>query len=567
MRSGALLVGPNTDRPRAPGMVYAVFSAGIVLVVGALALTASQAPPPQVAEFAPQAIEQIKKAPSEQGSAAALNGAGGGNGSQKDSSGGGTLGPTPTPSFSPLPRTRRCYTQTDGRKTQTEDPQSPDCVPPFGKDADNGGATSFGVTRDQITVAWPNTIEKPQDTQDLVTYFNTRYEMYGRKIVLKSFNPSGSVFGPVDANAMQSDADQVYQQFQPFASLAYRPKAGIDHYYYDRLAREPHGIVSVNSHAISDPESHFTDFAPFEWSYLPAYDTMMRSYGEFICRQVAGNPPSHSGAGIDKSAPRVFGLVRMQVDADRSSPDGSFIKATLHDQCGVTPITDDILTSGDAGNKREVISDLKLKGATTIICLCQGGHYFGDLMPQATNQAYFPEWLVSSFHYLDYDSVGQRFPAEHADHVFGITFHNKWLPQKDMPWYQAIKEVDPDYETGDDGYASTSYERYYELLTLVSGIQMAGPNLTPQSFQQGLMKARFPTPGSGIAPLYYSGGGFGVNDHSMIDDAATVWWSPSAEGYTTNVRRGTYCYIDHGKRYGIGQWPAGEPAFFQGQCK
>jgi hypothetical protein len=561
MKIDAFLINPEASSPKAPGIAYAVLATSMALIVGVLALNANQSPPPQIAEFAPQSIEQIKKAPNEQGSDFGLFGSSQGA-QQEGLGGGGAILPLPTPSFTSAPRLRRCYKQADGRQTQTEDPQSPDCVPYFDSTKeDNGGATSFGVTRDEITVAWPTTIEKERDTQDLVKFFNQRFEMYGRQIVLKPFGASGGVFGPVDASSMQADADQVYQTFKPFASLAYIPKAGVDHYYYDRLAREPNPIVSINSHATSDTEQHYQQFAPYEWSYLPSYDIMMRNYAEFVCKALVGKRPTHAGLGIsDSPNPRVFGIVRMIV-ADNSSPDSGILRAALDSGCGAKPAVDVPMS-----DPKDVISQFKIHGVTTVICLCQAGHYFDQLMPEATNSAYFPEWLVSSFHYLDYDAAGQNYPSEHADHVFGITFHNKWLPQKDMLWYQAIKEVDSEYETGDDGFASTSYERYYELLALATGIQMAGPHLTPATFAQGMVKAHYPEPGSGTAPLYYSGGGF-KNDHSMVEDASMIWWSPTDEGYTTNVRRGTFCYIAHGQRYGLGQWPSGDEPFFQEPCK
>src|SRR5258708_17094819 len=40
---------------------------------------------------------------------------------------------------------------------------------------------------------------------------------------------------------------------------------------------------------------------------------------------------------------------------------------------------------------------------------------------------------------------------------------------------------------------SRDYE-YWVMLLMASGIQMAGPNLTPQSFEAGLQRAAFPNP-------------------------------------------------------------------------
>lgn len=538
-------------RPRSPGLVSAAVAGAIVILVAAVALNATPPPPPAIAELAPQAVERIEQPPPQQDLVP-----GEGSGAPPPPEIGDGAVPTPTAIPTDVPREFACFGEPP---RQTEDPQSPTCAPYWDPKSDNGGATWFGVTRDEIRVAWPQSIEKTADTENLVKFFNARFQFYGRKIRLVPFTPRGGVFGTWNATDLQADADYVHDELQAFASLAYVPRAGAERHYYDRLA--DHRIIGVDSHASMRTEEHLTRNQPYEWMYLPAYDTLMRIYGEMICSQLAGRRPVYAGAPIDDSPdPRVFGVV-YHVAPEGSSPDRGPMLGALRRGCGTRPTSVAEYTTPE-----QTILRLKDAGVTTVICLCQGDHYF-NLMPEATKQVWFPEWLVSSYHYLDYDSAAQRYPAEHQPHVLGVTFHNKWLPQKEMPWYQAIKEVDPNYETGDDGYASAAYERYYELLVLASGIQMAGPELTPQSFQQGLFRAGFPAAGSGGPPLWYPGGGFGPGDHSMVEDAAMIWYSQSDQGYTTNVRRGTYCYVRHGKRYGLGQFPRTAQPFFEEPCK
>ncbi len=542
---------PAHRRPRAPAFVHAGVVFATVVLVGTLALNASQTPPPTVPEFAPQAQEQILEAPESQTSS---EGTGSGGTQGTDPAVDGDALPTPSAFPTNVPRHRRCF---GDPPRQTEDPQSPPCVPYWDPEQDNGGATWQGVTADEIRVAWPLSIEKERDVRALERYFNLRFEFYGRTLRLISYGPAGGVFGGMSAADMRQMADFVHEELKVFASIAYPPKAGAEHHYYDRLAE--HGIIGVDSHAGQRDEAHYERFAPFQWNVLPALDTIVRNYGEWICKTLADGPPEHAGTGIADRSERVFGLAYHKSPAG-SSPDRSLLLEVLR-RCGVEPAAVVEIVDG-----QQAILRFVQERVTSVICLCQGGHYFDMLMPEATRQAFFPEWLVNSYHYLDYDSVGQEYPPEHASSTFGITFHNKWLPQKEMPWWNAIKEADPEYETGDDGYASAAYERYYELLLLASGIQMAGPALTPENFERGLFEARFPAVGSGGPPLYHPGGGFGPGDHTMIDDAATIWWSRTEMGYTTNVRRGTFCYVDHGTRYGIGQWPR-DQTLFEGSCQ
>ena len=49
---------------------------------------------------------------------------------------------------------------------------------------------------------------------------------------------------------------------------------------------------------------------------------------------------------------------------------------------------------------------------------------------------------------------------------------------------------------------------YNELLILAAGIQLAGPNLTPETFAQGLASTTFPNPGAAGAPFFQATVGF-----------------------------------------------------------
>src|SRR5688500_10245544 len=129
-------------RPRSPGVTYSVITLGLVVLLAAVAMTQRQPPPPTIAEFAPQAIEQITDPSNEVGRGA------------RNADGSLDAEPTPSAPAVPdslidVPRVRRCV---GNPPRQIEDPQSPPCVPYWA--GDNGGATSKGVTRDEIRVAY-----------------------------------------------------------------------------------------------------------------------------------------------------------------------------------------------------------------------------------------------------------------------------------------------------------------------------------------------------------------------------------------------------------------------------
>src|SRR5688572_2219369 len=124
-----LRVSDRYERPRAPGVAYAAVSVVLALLVGVLALTSRQSPPPTIAEFAPQAVERISDPSGDPGASRSSSGELRGSGV--------TAGEEDVaPQTVDVARVRQCV---GDPPRQVEDPQSPPCVPYFS--GDNGGAT------------------------------------------------------------------------------------------------------------------------------------------------------------------------------------------------------------------------------------------------------------------------------------------------------------------------------------------------------------------------------------------------------------------------------------------
>ncbi|HEX2784753.1 MAG TPA: hypothetical protein VHN36_14310, partial [Ilumatobacteraceae bacterium] len=108
------------------------------------------------------------------------------------------------------------------------------CFAPFS--GDNGGATAPGVTGDQITIVYYEGQEsdpiinyitdaaKVDDTngdqfatmKELMRYYETYYELYGRTINLVTFEGTGNA---TDEVAARADAAQIALQYKPFVVL------------------------------------------------------------------------------------------------------------------------------------------------------------------------------------------------------------------------------------------------------------------------------------------------------------------------------------------------------------
>src|SRR5690606_17148113 len=96
------------------------------------------------------------------------------------------------------------------------------------------------------------------------------------------------------------------------------------------------------------------------------------------------------------------------------------------------------------------------------------------------------------------------------------------------------------------------------LRTVFTGIHLAGPELTPESFRDGLF--RYPISGGGPTEPQVSRGDHGVwpeMDLGGGDDMTLIWWDPGATGEdeTGNEGQGMYRYAKGGQRYTIGNLP------------
>src|SRR5690606_5149598 len=92
---------------------------------------------------------------------------------------------------------------------------------------------------------------------------------------------------------------------------------------------------------------------------------------------------------------------------------------------------------------------------------------------------------------------------------------------------------------------------YQQLYLLAIGIQMAGPDLTPESFERGMFAYPAHTGPSGTWR-------FAPGRYTPQTSASPLWWDPTAPG--ADGSRGAYRYV--GEPYPIGRAPSGEPAVF-----
>lgn len=452
-------------------------------------------------------------------------------------------------------RVRRCV---GDPPRQIEDPQSPPCVNYW--EGDNGGATYKGITRDEIRIAFFSGGAPEKERNLLVNFFNRRFEFYGRKLRLLQGKGKGNLAEPEVQRALAAAVDEEVRAFASFSWLFVGAANTNDAPFLDELARRKIvGVASVPSFATE--RNNFSKFRPFQWNVMPALDELQVNIGQWMCQSLVGRRAVYGGPDV-VSQTRAFGLLATKDAA--GVPDTSALDESLAG-CGSKVSNKVETSSADTAERRQAaVFSLRAAGVTSVMCFC-GWREKDSLAQEAATGGYFPEWIMVPMG--GQDLLGDAFADKTSrEHSFGLFSRNKVNDLADTPWSWALKDADTNYKFPDTVWVESSFEFTYRVLLLLSsGIQMAGPNLTPQTFEQGLLNAKFPNPGSGGSPYYQARVGFGPSDHTMVSDLAMVWWDTSADNFETAsgpAYKGAFCYVDRGARFGPGGWPGGEPRFF-----
>jgi hypothetical protein len=555
--------------PRGPGSVQLVIAVAVTVLIATLSLTVHQQPPPAIAEFAPQAVKQIKQAPPEQSSdfgtgegqgkcregAACAVGKGPKGGAGGSPSPGGAPSPPPvSPAASPsapakvVPRQKRCVGD-----RQTEDPQSPPCVSFWDDSHGNGGATSFGVTADTITIGIPNKDDTDSQYAAYANFFNDRYEFYGRKIrfvdsAVDSSTPAGE----------QAAADAM-KQMGVFIS---NQEHGLTTYY---SALNRYGIMGVyRTPDYSDAQ--LNQRSPYLWGYYMSATQIMSHLSDYVCTRLVGGNAEFAGTSDATdltTKKRVFGIVLEQQGVNnqlRVAP----MKAAL-EACGASvPFTIEVPYNGQtAADGTNQIVEMKAKGVTSVICLCEEGNRATYYWAPATAQTFFPEWIVTNYPQLIELGLHLYNVAAQSAHMFGVAFQPMERLEADHPSIWALQEGSGGAANLHEPLAIQTHDiTYRALLLIASGIQMAGPKLTPQTFAAGLQRVRFPNPEH---PIQAGTVGFADGDHSMTNDGAEFWWSNADQSPYSGESQGAMCWVRGGRHFTDGQWDKSSP-LFTGTC-
>jgi hypothetical protein len=402
---------------------------------------------------------------------------------------------------------------------------APPCVPAFR--GSNGGSTARGVTASTIALSFrlPNSTQQQavnafagtanintqaflQDMQTYINFFNTQFELYGRRVVLKAFQGQGDYLAEdagQDAAGAQADAETA-AGLPAFADVTFPLFTST--YYLEDLARA--GVIATGG--LGEPDSWFAQFAPYEYSYAPTGTAGALAFGHLACTRMVGLPAIFSPAY--RSTTRVLGLITPS--NSQYVTVGREVEATLAKVCGARIR---LYVQYDEGNvsqyeteAAEIAAEMKADGVTTVICGCDP--IFPILMSYAADQQHYePEWLAIGWG----DPITRDYAQDQWDHA--ISNEGEYLPNAETEAYHVFLRA-----SGGRPPAEQYYEAaYYMLLMVYDALQLAGPNLTPSSFAHGWMSMP-------ETPLGQDGVWEGGPDaYSMADVTTQIgWWDPNA---------------------------------------
>jgi hypothetical protein len=493
------------------------------------------------------------------------------------------------------PNQKRCV---GNPPRQTEDPTSPPCVPFF--EGDNFGATYQGVTKDEIVILnyfdqaayafepspaggtyvdmndpprppCPETYPSrpafaidPEQCDHAITralkgfqrYFNERFQTYGRKVHYYAYFTTANT-----AAGRRGDAVANWERLKPFAVIDWAIFFGFNAEYEEAMNKL--GVLSFSSTKGSVPGEFYRRNAPLSWGFYPDIEHWAQMYSTYVCQKVVpyrvrrfGNPP---GRGAPNGQERRFGL---WFTTDPERPDLHLFAELVREQvtkCGANVVdergfshTGASVNSSDTGTEAaQAVASFASRDVTTVLYIGSEETRFST---SADAARYYPEVVVAGDLFTDNFTSARLQNQNVWQNAWAMSFALRVNRTEDSPGYRAVKEGDPN---ADDNAIFMARQTYSDHFMLFQAIQVAGPQLTPESIDDGFHAIpEKPSLDPYIAAFFFDPG-----DYTSVKDAAEQWWDPQGRPINGGAQPGCWRMTHGGRRSLIGKWIGGDDVF------
>ena len=446
------------------------------------------------------------------------------------------------------------------------------CMPRF--EGDNGGSTYQGVTEDEIkvvvfvqhyepavqaalvAVGLAATDQQYQEASDVFAQFiNKRYELYGRKIKAIVY-ATDCITG--DNACFRAEAKAVVAKHKPFAVTNAVPGTASEA-LMDELARQK----TMGVGAAGALTEWFLQRRPYIWTEVAQAPRNVDHIAEYYCKKMWGKNATLAGDPALQVQRRKLGIIVTEDPGDVAVAQHVRRQVT-GGMCG-SP-SDDVplyIVSENTDRRDEqwptLVASMKEDGITTSLQLPSTEVLGCD---ECDRQRYFPEHLISGQNQNDADIVGRLDASSQRRNRFGIGFRPAASPLNDHDFRRAARDVNPGYEP------TYITEGAYLALAIVGRmVQLAGPNLTPFTVEQGARTMpqlggwSNPNPWPGwkcCNPLVPRWQLSGQNNYAAWWDAREIFWDDTAIS-PDDGQPGAWRCVNNCRRYSPGEWPRGEP--------
>ena len=427
------------------------------------------------------------------------------------------------------------------------DAYAPPCVPKF--TGDNGGATYTGVTKDRIELV--DYYDKGSDAVNAIlkaegqytsidqlrafdkaaeTFINSHYELYGRKVHIDVVQGTSNSIPP-DVPNLRKEFDDIIAQYKPFAI---KWDTSLCSACYDEISQK--GVVNVGGYNFTDDFNRA--HAPYHYDTFESGTRIAQALANFYCANLNGKPAQWAGSQnpADKlnGKPRVVGVISTN-DPENKREEAEFDQF-LGQGCGVhvahTYFYAQDITTAEQQRAAGVSAMRQAPESTTVVCLCDPVAP-AFLFEEEQQENYYPENVIGGTQGIDTDAIGQSFgpsggqpslacPTPPAgcefDGVIGIAtqpvpLEPKFADRGSRVWAAGGGQGQPPFE---------AVSRTWDYLNLLATmIQQAGPQLTPDSANAGLIStaAIGGTAANRAKRAIGSNGNFG-----WTQDSVAVYW-------------------------------------------
>ncbi len=460
------------------------------------------------------------------------------------------------------------------------------CVPKFsGK---NPGATYMGVTDSEIKVvlyrgkpnpavdailsaigANPPDADVTEFTQKAVNFINSKFEFYGRKLVVKEVRGQCDTVPP-DYVCLRGEMRDIVRTEQPFLVQWGTPLASPA---FDELSAQK--VVNVGGQHFRDSFSQ--QRRPYHWDVAISGTNVAKQAAEWYCKKLAGKNAVYAGAtGTDaqsqnpptndiRSKPRVLGVISTD-DPENQGAITSVFKPELA-KCGVKVVHEfyyaqDIARAEE--QRRLGVAKMREAPESTTIA------FFGDavapvfLYRTAQEQSYFPEQVIVGFGGMDTDAAGQGYDTNSTlcggchqfENAFGLASNPQLRSVSDNEAVAVFKAGGGTRNIDWTKYATAIGDLNYLMLD-ASLIQGAGPALTPANVEKGAFAAGNRGGAPDSLDFRFNKRGFKPGSYAWYQDMAEVYWSQT-EKSDFNGKTGSYHELGD-RRFGPGEYQSGDP--------